>query len=157
MNRLLHKANVIGLIHGIKIARKALTLSSLMFDDYILLCGKACVSEVSTLANLLRDFQAYTGQAINFEKSKIMLPSVIHGPVKKYILSTLNMSRMPDGFTYLGIPLFRGRRRINWFQPLVEKITLKIEGWNKHFISHSSWSTLVQIVPSTMTNYIMSC
>lgn len=138
MNRLLHKANVIGLIHGIKIARKALTLSSLMFDDYILLCGKACVSEVSTLANLLRDFQAYTGQAINFEKSKIMLPSVIHGPVKKYILSTLNMSRMPDGFTYLGIPLFRGGRRTNWFQPLVEKITLKIEGWNKHFISHSS-------------------
>lgn len=108
-----------------------------MFDDNILLYGKACVPEVSTLANVLQDFQAYTGP-INFEKSKIMLPSVIHGPVRKYILSTLHTSRMPDGFTYLGIPLFRGQRRINWFQPLVEKITLKIEGWNKHFISHAS-------------------
>lgn len=60
---------------------------------------------------------------------------------------------MPEGATYLGMPLFWGRTRTKWFHSLICKIQGNIASWKQNDMR----SCLVQAITNTSSNCLMSC
>lgn len=61
-----------GVIHGIKVARQAPTISYLFFIDDIFLFCRANGEEASAVAKLLEDFGKWSGLVMNGDKSGII-------------------------------------------------------------------------------------
>lgn len=60
-----------GEIHGIKVCRRAPTLSHILFvDDYFLFC-RAFEGQPNTLTNILDTYGRASGQLVNFHKSNV--------------------------------------------------------------------------------------
>lgn len=60
------------------------------------------------------------------------------------------MEAIPNGFTYLGFPIFGGKREIDWFHPILHQL-------RKRYISLAERSTLTQSISNVMANYVMNC
>ena len=57
--------------------------------------------------------------------------------------------------TYLGTPIFTSRRTTSSYQYLVDKIRVKIEGWQSKYLSMAGRATLIKSVVSTIPIYAM--
>ena len=72
LSALLQKNEVVGLIHGCQVARRAPSVSRLFFADdaYIFFC--ATPDESAVVKGVLDTYKAASGQAINYSKSSII-------------------------------------------------------------------------------------
>lgn len=43
---------------------------------------------------------------------------------------------LPNGFTYLGISIFWGKRIVDWFKPSLDKNNRKIKRWTNIYFSY---------------------
>ena len=57
--------------------------------------------------------------------------------------------------TYLGTPIFTSRRTTFSYQYLVDKIRVKIEGWQSKYLSMAGRATLIKSVVSIIPIYAM--
>lgn len=78
---------------GIKLTKKCPPLSHLMFPDDIMIFGRAKAAEIDALKRILDKFQNITGQNTNLDKSKGILPSSIHGSLRKFVLASLDRDK----------------------------------------------------------------
>ena len=53
---------------------------------------------------------------------------------------------MEDCEPYLGLPMTKGRSKVNTFKSLQEKITKKVMGWKEKFISKAERKILIKTV-----------
>ncbi|KAL9665283.1 hypothetical protein QQ045_020698 [Rhodiola kirilowii] len=68
----IHQYTLNGLIDGIKITRRAPTISHLLFADDSLLYFKITQNSVQLMRQLLNEYEVVSGQVVNFAKSEIM-------------------------------------------------------------------------------------
>lgn len=71
LSSMIRRNEEVGLIHGCKIANVAPRVSHLLFADDCYLFFKATISEAMTMKNVLKKYEAVSGQAINFTNSSI--------------------------------------------------------------------------------------
>ena len=57
--------------------------------------------------------------------------------------------------TYLGTPIFTTRRTANTYQYLVDKIQMKIEGWQAKYLSMAGHVTLIKSSVASIPLYAM--
>lgn len=122
---------------------KGIPLSHLVFaDDCIIFCN-GCKESILKLKKVLQLYEVKTGQKINLDKSGFL-------PGKRAIYdmlsSTLAMPVMTFPFTYLGAPLAKGKYKKLLFAPVIDKIRVKLLGWNLDLLSQGSRLTLIKIV-----------
>lgn len=68
----------LGVIHGVLVARGAPSVSHLMFaNNLILFCLANCL-EAREIADIMQRYCAWSGQAINFQKSFMAFSESIH-------------------------------------------------------------------------------
>jgi len=84
----------------VKICTNAPTISHLLFADDCFLFFRGSVDEATVLKNILANYEAASGQAINFQKSEIFCSR--NTPSNMRILGTRK---------YLGIPSMVGRSK----------------------------------------------
>jgi len=63
-----------------------------------------------------------------------------------------NIGTLP--FIYLGVPIFKGKPKIAYFQPLVHRIKLKFSAWEASLISIAG---RVQLVKSVIQSMLLHC
>lgn len=143
-----------GLISGIKLAKEAPTISHLLYADELLLFCKASIEIFTNLKSILEKFTSISGQLINFQKSRILCSSIAPSSMIRAISKQLNMPPIPESFTYLGLPIFWGKRSVDWFKPLLHKVERKIQGWKQSKISFAVRSVLIQSVSNVLGNYL---
>lgn len=100
----------------------------------------------------LKHFEQVSGQKISFEKNNIYVG--IHGNEQMLQLLT-GFSALSLPFTYLGAPIFLGRRKIELFYPLLDRIRSKFSGWNLSFLSQGGRWTIIKNVLVAMPIYLM--
>ncbi|KAK0599478.1 hypothetical protein LWI29_005680 [Acer saccharum] len=115
-------------------------------DDVLILCR----GTTNNLRNVMKAFCVYgniSGQLVNWSKSSIFFRSSV-SPTQ--ISSLQSLVRMQIGhflFSYLGVPLFRGKPRKSILMPIADKIVSKFARWkapfspNRHpVVLRSNWA-----------------
>ena len=76
--RLTNKAASNRAINGVKLGRTSLAITKLMYADDVILICKAKQVEVSTMAEWLSKYCAWSGQNTNLEKSGLFASHGVH-------------------------------------------------------------------------------
>lgn len=69
-------------------------------------------------------------------------------------LSGIHMGKLP--FKYLGCYLYKGRRKLSYFQHLVDAVNNRLVGWKNKFLSPGGRLILIKHVLSTIPIHVMA-
>ncbi|CAM8962468.1 unnamed protein product [Rhodiola kirilowii] len=144
------------LMSGIKICRRAPTVSHLLFADDSIFFIKVNNEEARHLKYVLNCYEKVSGQRINFEKSEICFSRNSPADIRVEICDILGVSQVPCHSKYLGLPLIVGQRKSEMFRSLLEKIWKKISDWRCKLLSSAGREVLIKAVIQALPVYMMS-
>ena len=130
-------------------------VSLLQFADDTIFFSKASLDHLQNLKIILLVFGQISGLKIHLEKSTISgintrqellssLTSVFYCRVSEWLLSNL------------GLPLGGNPKTIGFWDPVVERISRRLDGWKKAFLSLGGRITLIQSSLSHIPSYFLS-
>uniref|UniRef100_A0A803PT25 Reverse transcriptase domain-containing protein n=1 Tax=Cannabis sativa TaxID=3483 RepID=A0A803PT25_CANSA len=135
LSKLLMAKNEEGKIASFKFTRGGPTITHLMFADDIILFGKASVKEAKSFLNCLKEYCAWSGQAVNYQKSTVHFTQGFLSKKAEDIMNILGMKRMKKDSMYLGLQLFRSLRRSKDLNLLVDKVMQRVKSWKTRLLS----------------------
>lgn len=91
LSLLMSKAEARGAIHGVRVCRRAQSISHLMFADECILFFKAEIEESNHIVNIMHTFEAASGQVINLSKSCINFSRNVSPSIQADISSSLGV------------------------------------------------------------------
>ena len=86
-----------------KIARGSPHISHLLFADDSLFFCKATKEECGVILKLLKDYEAVSGQQINFQKSSVQFGHKVPDNIRLEIHNILGITNLGGMSNYLGI------------------------------------------------------
>ncbi|KAL0410604.1 UNVERIFIED_CONTAM: hypothetical protein Slati_3650100 [Sesamum latifolium] len=81
--------------------------------------------------DFLHDFEKKSGQCISIAKSSFIVSPKTPLLIKRHIKRITGFVLKPLPFTYLGVPIFVGRKKSEYYERLIEAMGSKIGGWEK--------------------------
>ena len=60
-------------------------------------------------------------------------------------------------FNYLGCPLIKGRIRLRYFEDVIQKFRVRIQGWQARMLSNMGRVTMVQSVLNAVPIHLLAC
>ncbi|RVX00013.1 putative ribonuclease H protein [Vitis vinifera] len=127
LSRLMIRAKETRLIEGFFVGRDRTRVSLLQFADDTIFFFKASLDHLQNLKLILLVFGQVSGLKINLEKSTIS-----------------------------GLPLGGNPKTIGFWDPVVERISKRLDGWKKAFLSLGGRITLIQSSLSHVPSYFLS-
>lgn len=97
LSRLLVRAEVNGILHGIKMSRTCPPLSHLLFANDLILFSKANSLDAEAIMQCLNTYGEWSGQSINRMKSKVQFSKNLNCSSATAICSTLGLGKSPSG------------------------------------------------------------
>jgi hypothetical protein len=156
LSRLILKEELLGNLHGIKIARQSPPVSHLLFADDLMIFSKATDREANAIVHCLSTYSYWSGQKINRSKSSLFLSKNCRSSTISAMKSILNLTLIPSKAKYLGIPLFFHKSKKLTFVDIKNKILSKVSGWRAKLLSQAARTTLIKTVANSIPSYIMS-
>jgi hypothetical protein len=121
-------------------------------DDLMVFC-KGKLSGLRALKDLFNNYALQSGQVINTSKSTIFSGSITQGRLN-LIMNLLNFKLGSLPFTYLGVPIFKGKPKAIWLQPIADKIHSKLSTWKASLLTMAGRVQLVRAVIQSMLTSI---
>ncbi|KAJ1703591.1 hypothetical protein LUZ63_003370 [Rhynchospora breviuscula] len=112
-------------------------------------------SAISANGMLGNTFKHKRGFAINADKSAF-IPFNTSSDQTSFVERLFGYERKAFPLIYLGLPLTIGKPTRACFQPLLDKIELKLAGWKGKLISRAGRLVLISSVISAIPSYFMS-
>ncbi|KAL3613262.1 hypothetical protein CASFOL_042885 [Castilleja foliolosa] len=72
------------------------------------------------------------------------------------IINTLQCKEAHTPFVYLGAPIYKGRSKLAYFEPIYQKIKHKLEGWKCRYLSFAGKISLIRSVLCSIPVHTMS-
>jgi len=91
-------------------------------------------------------------QIINKAKSQVFVSKHIYYR-RQSIANSLGIPIGGIPFSYLGVPIFRGKPRASYFQPIVDKIRVRLSSWMGSILSMAGRLQLLKSVFNSMLVY----
>jgi hypothetical protein len=120
-------------------------------DDLMIFC-KGKLSGLNALTSLFESYASESGQKINNSKSTIFSGSITPGRLH-LIVQLLNFKIGSVPFNYLGVPIFKGKPKTSYLQPIADKIKLKLSAWKASLLTMAGRVQLVKAVIQSMMIY----
>ncbi|XP_031488841.1 uncharacterized protein LOC116256580 [Nymphaea colorata] len=111
---------------------------------------------VMEIKDSLQSLEKNTGLRINNEKSSIYLLVNPATNVKDDVLSILGWSIETLPMQYLGLPVFYGKLKEVWCQPLLDKVDKHHAAWKASILSCARRICLLKHVLTSVVNYWMT-
>lgn len=143
-------------LHGIKICRKAPTISHMLFADDSYFYCKAETGEARRVLELLTVYERASGQKINNAKSSVFFSTNVIQYNRMQICQELQMSEATENTKYLGLPNILGRKKSILLGFLKEKVKAAIQNWDGKCVSKAGKETLIKTVAQALPTYAMS-
>jgi hypothetical protein len=112
-----------GKLKLIKGIRYATIPSHILYADDIMLFCKGTSANIDVLSSFFHRYSQVSGQHINPQKSTIFAGSISQARLTS-IANSLGFCIGSLPFIYLGVPIFKGKPKSLYFQPLVDKVKL---------------------------------
>ena len=112
------------------------------------------MEEGQHLLNIHGRYKVASGQAINRHKTSIFSRNT-RDSIKAEIQELFGGRIMEDCEPYLGLPMTRGKSKVNTFKGLQERITKKVIGWKEKFISKAGREIIIKTVAQAIPIYTM--
>ncbi|KAL8105516.1 hypothetical protein AgCh_029345 [Apium graveolens] len=156
LSAIINRHENIGLIHGCAIARGAPSISQLLFADDCYLFFRATEVEACTMKGILQRYENLSGQAINYTKSNISFSLNTSVEERSRICTVLYVQEVNVLGKYLGMPMYVGRNKNEVFGFLADRVTQKLQGWEKVSLSKGGKLTLLKTAAQAIPNFWMS-
>ncbi|XP_059306377.1 uncharacterized protein LOC132057790 [Lycium ferocissimum] len=124
-------------------------------DDTILFCSADPVS-LKKMMKILRDYEKTSGQLVNNDKSSFNVHEKVPAALVNRIKRKTGMRKGSFLFTYLGCPVFYGRRKIVYYESLIKKAMNRVISWQNKLLSFGGRYILIAHVLQTMPVYLLS-
>ncbi|KAL5550775.1 hypothetical protein UlMin_000951 [Ulmus minor] len=144
------KAVMIGEVKGSKVGREEVVVSHLQFADDTLFLLEPDKSNIKKVNTILKFFSMCSGLKINMNKSSLAEEDV------QALASEVECKNGSWPMKYLGLPLGGNPNSADFWNPVIEKVGKRLDGWKKAFLSKGGRLTLIQSVLSSMPTYFMS-
>ncbi|CAL0322191.1 unnamed protein product [Lupinus luteus] len=141
-----------GKIHPISGPANISTPTHVLYADDILIFCKGVKREIRALNNLISSYASASGQHISQTKCKFYSSSSNHRKIAN-LSSWLGFNAGSLPFTYLGVPLFRGKPKKTHLQPIADRIVLKMSKWKGSLLSIMGRVELVKSIIHSMLAY----
>jgi len=123
-------------------------------DDLMVFC-KGNFFCLQALKELFTRYANCSGQIINLSKSSIHVGGVSNDRLNHMVnLIGFEIGTLP--FTYLGAPIFKGKPKRIYFQPIADKIKIKLASWKASLLLMACRVQLVNSVIQSMVVHTMS-
>ncbi|KAH9786019.1 reverse transcriptase domain-containing protein [Citrus sinensis] len=145
-----------GLIHGVKVARRAPAVSHLFFADDCFLFFKAQHNEARIMKSILAVYGAASGQKVNLNKSSISFSANMGEESIRQVCGILEVPATNNHGTYLGLPSQIGKKKSVVFNFIKEKVWQQLQGWSQKFLSRAGKEIMLKTVAQAGPNYAMN-
>lgn len=111
---------------------------------------------MKTMMKVLSDYENISGQMINKSKSSFYVhdntPLIMAIRLRR--LTGVKQGNFP--FTYLGYPVFYGRKTKSYFEDLVRKVANRIFSWHNRFLTFGGKYILISNALQSLPVYLLS-
>ncbi|XP_060972261.1 uncharacterized protein LOC133038194 [Cannabis sativa] len=156
LSKLFFRAENGNLVHGIKVARTAPSISHLMFADDTILFSRANDKEAKEWMKCMELYESWSGQVCSKSKSSVFFSKNLQGSRKKRILEVLEVGEIRGGERHLGNPFIFKRRKKEDYNRLKASMEKFLEGWKFKFLSYAGRLTLIMSVAASLLVYHMA-
>ena len=131
---------------------KRIRLTHLCFADDLLIFAKGNIDSVIGIQNVLKLFYSYSGLQLNNSKSEFFSSGLTSESLERIReVAGFKIGKLP--VKYLGVPLVARRLTLKDCDPLVEKITARVNCWSARLLSYAGRLQLIQAVLFSMQNF----
>jgi len=121
-------------------------------DDMMIFC-KGTSSNINVLKHVFFKYAEASGQFVNPNKSSIYAGSITNHRLNQ-IAQNIGFSIGSLPFQYLGVPIFKGKPKYIYFQPIADKVKCKLAAWKASLLSMVG---RVQLVKSVVQSMLLHC
>lgn len=156
LSAMIRRHEAVGLVHGCVISRGAPPISHLLFADDCYLFIRATRIEAATMKAILLRYEKMSGQAINFNKSNAIFSPNTSSLDRQDVCQQLGIIEVFYPGRYLGIPMRVGRKKVEIFQFLKDKMKQRLHGWREKSVSKAGKQILLKTAAQAIPNFWMS-
>ncbi|KAL9670481.1 hypothetical protein QQ045_008034 [Rhodiola kirilowii] len=147
----------LGLLQGLRVCKRAPPITHLMFAEYCMLFIEARPNLVTWIRDVLKRYEAVSGQKVNYSKSKAVCSSNVAGSFKQMVVDSLQTKTVGSHSLYLGLPILFGNKKIPLLRSIEEKVLRKTSDWKNKLLSGAGKEILIKSVLQAIPLYAMSC
>lgn len=146
-----------GTLKGLKLASRGPEITHLFFADDSLVFFKADPFSCCTVKECLVEYEAASGQVINYDKSALSFSPYTLPCNQDRVKQVLKIRMSRSHQLYLGAPSFSLRNKRIQFAYLKDNMRKKVEGWKHKHFSKGGKETLIKSVLQAVPVFAMSC
>ncbi|XP_021766606.1 uncharacterized protein LOC110731064 [Chenopodium quinoa] len=155
LSRMLSLAEDIKLLKGIKISRRAPSISHLFFADDAMFFFKVSPDSCSTIADILFRFGEASGQQVNLSKSYIKFSPSVSPSMAETFKSILRFPTTDSIGNHLGVPIDLIGAKSQHFTYLIERVKKKIISWAHCKLSKGAKLILINSVLIGISSHVL--
>ncbi|CAM8888420.1 unnamed protein product [Rhodiola kirilowii] len=153
----LFKEQDVNRLRGIRVSRGFPLINHLFFADDCLLFLTADFHALRSLKQVLELYGKISGQELNYQKSEICASHNIDPFLQHLVGEYMGMNIIAQHTKYLGLPLIVGRRKIETFRWLEDRMMKKIQDWKSLLLSAAGKEALIKSCYLAVPVFAMSC
>ncbi|RVW43795.1 hypothetical protein CK203_074062 [Vitis vinifera] len=134
LSRMLMRAEERNLMEGFRVGRNRTRVSHLQFVDDTIFFSNSREEELQTLKSLLLVFGHISGLKVNLNKSSIYGINLDQAHLSR-LAEMLDCKASGWPILYLGLPLGGNPKACGFWDPVVERISSRLDGWQKAYLS----------------------
>ncbi|RVW16109.1 Transposon TX1 uncharacterized 149 kDa protein [Vitis vinifera] len=143
LSRMLMRAEERNMLEGFRVGRNRTRVSHLQFADDTIFFSNSREEELQTLKSLLLVFGHISGLKVNLNKSSIYGINLDQAHLSR-LAEMLDCKASGWPILYLGLPLGGNPKACGFWDPVVERISSRLDGWQKAYLSFGGRITLIQ-------------
>lgn len=140
---------------GIRLSRYSPTLTHLFFADDLVLFAEASQDQIMVIKQCLERFSTASGQKVSLNKSQIFFSKNVGSDKARALTELAGIPPTNNLGKYLGVPSIHGRITKELFNPILDKMDERLEGWKMRFLSIAGRQVLAQSVLHSIPYYTM--
>ncbi|XP_013739955.2 uncharacterized protein LOC106442870 [Brassica napus] len=140
----------------IRLSRGGPSLSHICFADDLILFAEASIAQIRVIRKVLESLCGASGQKVSLENSLNYYSENVHSDLASAISHESGIKGTKDLGKYLGMPVLQKMINKETFGAVIEKVSSKLVGWKRRFLSLAGRITLTKSVLSSLPVHTMS-